>query len=70
MDISFEARKRELELECVVAPALFSESLERLEVFMAPFTDQLSRQLQRDHATQVVCGLCSDLERKNAESIA
>jgi hypothetical protein len=36
MDGSFEARKRELEKECVVAPGLFWRSLERLKVFMAP----------------------------------
>jgi hypothetical protein len=44
MDGSFEARKRELEKECVVAPGLFWRSLERLKVFMAPFNVQRSRQ--------------------------
>lgn len=70
MDCSFETRRRELEKECVVEPGLFSESVERLREFMAPFTEQLARQQQCDHATKVVSGLCSDLERKNAESIA
>jgi SRSO17 transposase len=70
MDCSFESRKRALEKECVVEPGLFSEALQRLKEFMTPFTEQLSRQQQCAHATKVVSGLCSDLERKNAESIA
>jgi hypothetical protein len=49
MDCSFEARKRELQKECVVAPGLFWRSLERLKVFMAPinFPDSDSAIMQR-----------------------
>jgi len=70
MDFSFESPKRELKLECEVEAGLFLESLERLSEFMAPLTERLSRQQQRDHAVKVVRGLCSGLERKNAKSIA
>ena len=70
MECSFETRKRELEQECVVDSGLFSEVLERIEQFMKRFSTSLVRRRQRDHALKVVSGLCSDLERKNAESIA
>jgi len=70
MDCSFETRKRELVRECIVEDGLFAKSLKRLDEFMEPFVAQLPRRQQRQHATRVVSGLCSDLERKNAESIA
>jgi SRSO17 transposase len=70
MDRLFETRKRELVQECVVEDGLFAESLKRLNEFMKPFIAQLPRHKQRNYATKVVSGLCSDLESKNAESIA
>lgn len=70
MDCSFEERKLELERECKVPEGLFDESLDRLIEFMKPFVESLSRADQRHYAQTVVQGLCSDLERKNAESIA
>ncbi|MCX7385527.1 MAG: transposase [Planctomycetales bacterium] len=70
MDRLFETRKRELVQECVVEDGLFARSLMRLDEFMKPFIAQLLRLKQRHYATTVVRGLCSDLERKNAESIA
>ena len=70
MECSFETRKSELLQECVVEPDLFSQTLARLSEFMKPFTACFTRQQQRDHAEKVVSGLCSDLERKNGESIA
>ena len=70
MDRLFETRKRELVQECVVEDGLFARSLMRLDDFMKPFIAQLLRLKQRHYATTVVRGLCSDLERKNAESIA
>ena len=70
MDRLFETRKRELVLECVVEEGLFAQSLARLDEFMKPFTSQLPRLKQRHYATTVVSGLCSDLQSKNAESIA
>lgn len=70
MECSFETRKRELEQECVVESGMFLEVRERIAEFMKRFSASLSRRQQRDHATKVVYGLCSDLDRKNAESIA
>lgn len=70
MERSFEERRRELERECEVPKGLFAESLARLGEFMKPFVESLVRVDQRQYARTVVEGLCSDLERKNAESIA
>ena len=70
MECSFETRKSELQQECRVEPDLFSKGLARLSEFMKPYTALFVRQQQRDHAEKVVSGLCSDLKRKNAESIA
>ena len=70
MECTFDERKKQLERECVVKPSLFEASLDRLDDFMIPFVQSLCRQEQGDHATKFVSGLCSDLESKNAESIA
>jgi SRSO17 transposase len=70
MECSFDDRKRELQLECNVPQDVFSSSLGRLQAFMKPFLETFRRIEQTTHATHVVSGLCSDLERKNAESIA
>lgn len=70
MDGSFKRRKRELEQECVIDDGLFEGARLRIDQFMQPFLKGFVRQKQRDHAVTVVSGLCSDLERKNAESIA
>lgn len=70
MECTFDERKQQLERECVVKPNLFEACLDRLDDFMFPFVQSLYRQEQCDHATKFVSGLCSDLECKNAESIA
>lgn len=70
MDGSWERRKAELERECEMVPGLLEESAARLEEFMQPFVESYPRRLQAAHAKQMVQGLCSDLEAKNAESIA
>jgi SRSO17 transposase len=70
MERSFEERKLDLERECEVPEGLFEESLVRLAEFMKPFVGSLARSDQRYYAETVIQGLCSDLERKNAESIA
>ena len=70
MECTFDERKQQLERECVVKPSLFEACLDRLDDFMIPFVQNLYRQEQCDHATKFVSGLCSDLECKNAESIA
>ena len=66
----FEARKEELVNECEVAPQVFERVMPRLERFMEPFVDNLVRREQVEHAGTFVQGLLSDLEHKNAESIA
>ena len=66
----FEARKEELVNECDVAPHVFQRVMPRLERFMEPFIDSLVRREQVEHAGTFVRGLLSDLEHKNAESIA
>jgi len=70
MDCTFEERKEQLENECIVKMQPFSKCLERLKQFVVPFVSSLPWQKHRAYAETVVTGLCSDLERKNAESIA
>jgi SRSO17 transposase len=70
MDCTFEERKEQLESECVVKITQFSDCLDRLNAFMIPFGQSLRWQKHRDYAEKFVAGLCSDLARKNAESIA
>jgi SRSO17 transposase len=70
MDCSFEERKRELESECKVPANLFESASNRVHAFMQPFIESYRRHDQADRAKIMVQGLCSDLERKNAESIA
>lgn len=70
MDRSFEKRRRELEAECELPEDLLAAAFDRLEDFMKPFVASYRRREQVSHATTFVQGLCSDLECKNAESIA
>lgn len=70
MDADFEIRKEGLLNECEVAPQVFARVTPRLERFMVPFVDSLVRREQIEHANTFVQGLLSDLEHKNAESIA
>jgi len=66
----FEFRKEELVSECRVAPQVMDHIMPNLERFMEPFVDRLVRREQIEHAGMFVRGLLSDLEHKNAESIA
>lgn len=70
MDGSWERRKVELAAECEMDAAVLEEAAGRLGEFMQPFVESFSRRLQGGHAGRMVQGLCSDLEAKNAESIA
>lgn len=70
MECSFEVRKRELELECRVPQDAMVSAANRLDPFMQPFLVNYRRHEQQTHALCVVRGLCFDLRRKNAESIA
>jgi len=66
----FEFRKEELVSECRVASQVMDRVMPRLERFMEPFVDRLTRREQIEHAGMFVRGLLSDLGHKNAESIA
>ena len=70
MEAKYEARKRDLLDECTVAPQVFDRVMPRLERFMEPFVESLVRKEQVEHASTLVQGLLSDLDHKNAESIA
>jgi SRSO17 transposase len=70
MERRFELRKAAMLAECEVAPQVFSGVAERLAKFVEPFAQLLSQSAQREHATDYLNGLMSDLERKNVESIA
>ena len=70
MDGSMQRRKAELELECEVDASVFAGVTERMVEFMEPFLGSFSRRTQAGHATRFVQGLCSNLESKNAESMA
>jgi SRSO17 transposase len=70
MERRYEVRLRELLDEAVVSPEQVRGLLERLERFVEPFAARLVRSRQRELAQQYVAGLVSQVERKNAESIA
>ncbi|MFN8575188.1 MAG: IS701 family transposase, partial [Gemmatimonadaceae bacterium] len=70
MDARFLQRKHELIAEAQVEPGLFAGVSERLAKFTAPFVRTLVQAKQRTRAADFIGGLLSDVERKNAESIA
>ena len=70
MEARHEVRKREMLRECEVSPDLFKDMLKRLGEFAEPFVQSLWRKEQKEHARTYLCGLLSDLERKNVESVA
>ena len=70
MERRFELRKTELLADCHVHPAVVAGMTERLDQFAEPFAARLRRPEQRVHARMYLQGLLSDVERKNAETIA
>ena len=70
MERRFELRKAELLADCQVHPAVFDGMMDRLDRFAKPFAARLRRPEQREHAQTYLRGLLSDVERKNAETIA
>ena len=56
--------------ECQVAPEIFEQVIPRLYTFMKPFLRIFHGQAADQHAKTYVCGLLSNVERKNIESIA
>jgi hypothetical protein len=70
MEARYATRKQQLLAECQVAPEIFDQVLPRLTTFMAPFVETFCRQELDQHAHTSICGLLSDVERKNIASIA
>jgi len=70
MERRFELRKREILKEADVQPQVAKSMLKRLEQFAQPFIVAFGRREPKDNAQMYMCGLLSDLQRKNIESIA
>ena len=70
MEARYAVRKSQLLDECQVAPEIFEQVLPRLEAFMKPFVSIFQGQAADQHAKTYVCGLLSNVEHKNIESIA
>ena len=70
MDARYAIRKSQLLDECQVAPEIFEQVIPRLYTFLEPFVKIFQGQAADQHAKTYICGLLSDVERKNVESIA
>jgi SRSO17 transposase len=70
MERRFEIRKREILQEAQIKPQVARGMLKRLEQFAQPFIASFGRREPQENAQIYLCGLLSDLERKNVESIA
>ena len=70
MEARYAIRKRQLLDECQVSPEIFEHVIARLYRVMQPFVTILQGQGGDQHAKTYVCGLLSNLERTNVESIA
>jgi len=65
MEARYAARKSPLLDECQVAPEIFEQVMLRLDAFMKPFVSTFPGQAATQHANTSVCGLLSNVERKN-----
>ncbi len=70
MERRFELRKREILKEADIQPQVANSMLKRLEQFAQPFIAAFGRPEPKENAKMYICGLLSDLQRKNIESIA
>ncbi len=70
MERRFEVRKREILKEADIQPQVANGMVKRLEQFAQPFIASFGRREPKENAQMYMCGLLSDLERKNIESIA
>src|SRR5437660_12579289 len=70
MERRYRVRLDELIEDAEVPPGLLRGVLPRLETFLQPFVQALRSQEQRTNARHYVEGLLSDLDSKDAESIA
>ena len=70
MDARYGERLEALLVESQVDAEVLEEIPERLVTFIEPFTRSILQAKQRRRAAEFIGGLMSDVERKNAESIA
>src|SRR5258708_363742 len=70
MERRFHIRLDELLEDAEVPPRLLQGALPRLETFLKPYVEELCSAEQRTNAQHYVQGLLSDLQSKDAESIA
>ena len=70
MEARYTFRKTRLLDECQVASEIFEQIVPRLYTFMEPFVTIFQGQVDDQHAKTYVCGLLSDVERENIESMA
>ncbi len=70
MDVRFGERLEALLVDSQVDAELFEGLPERLVKFVEPFTRSILQAKQRRRAAEFIAGLMSDVQRKNAESIA
>ena len=70
MERRFEVRKQEILKEAEIQPQVANGMLKRLEQFAQPFIASFGRREPKENTQRYLCGLLSDLERKNIESIA
>src|SRR5713226_7419019 len=70
MEARYAFRKTQLLDECQIAPEIFEQVIPRLHTFMKPFVKTFQGQTADQHAKTSVCGLLSDVERKNIAAIA
>src|SRR6266849_2995866 len=70
MEARYALRKSQLLDECQMAPEIFEQVMPRLHTFMKPLVRIFQGQAADQHAKTYVCGLLSNVERKNIASIA
>ena len=70
MEARYAFRQSQWLDECQSAPEIFEQVIPRLYTFMKPFGKTFQGQAAEQHATTSVCGLLSDVERKNIASMA
>jgi SRSO17 transposase len=70
MERRFEVRLEELLEDAVLDSRVLNGMLGRLERFVEPFAARLTSSEQQEHVREYVAGLCSDVKRKNSETIA
>jgi SRSO17 transposase len=70
MEPRFQRHKEQMLAGCQVPPTLFRGVMGRLEEFAVPFAASLPSPEGRTHTRTYLAGLLSDVERKDAESIA